>query len=185
METSLRLFYALWPDEATRKALAGWQASLSGRKVRPQNLHITLAFLGKKPLEMVPQLSNIIKALPAEAILLQLDKTGYFSRKRISWAGMKQTPPGLVRLQHELALALTEKNVSFDKRPHSIPHLTLARHSDKPGISTFNPVVWHARHLVLVESRSGNDPERPQQNYVILAERILENQEKMSGLSDN
>ena len=43
-----RLFYALWPDAAARAALAAWQASLGGAPTRPDKLHLTLAFLGRR-----------------------------------------------------------------------------------------------------------------------------------------
>jgi 2'-5' RNA ligase len=47
---SARLFFALWPDDAVRARLTGVVDSLrrtvSGKWVKPDNLHITLAFLG-------------------------------------------------------------------------------------------------------------------------------------------
>ena len=48
-ESAQRLFFALWPDPAVRAALAGVTARLPlprGRLTPPQNLHVTLVFLG-------------------------------------------------------------------------------------------------------------------------------------------
>ncbi len=44
-----RLFYALWPDDAARAQLAQAAAALNvhdGQRVRDENLHLTLVFLG-------------------------------------------------------------------------------------------------------------------------------------------
>ena len=42
----MRLFFALWPDDAVRAELARWSRELhalcGGRTTRPENLHVTL-----------------------------------------------------------------------------------------------------------------------------------------------
>ena len=172
MDHSLRLFYALWPDEATRQALAGWQKNLSGRKTPSQNLHITLAFLGEQPREALDELAGIVETLSFDAILLTLDKTGYFAHNRISWAGMQQVPDALLQMQRELVLALKKRRIAFDGRNRFTPHLTLARHSDRPRGSAPAPVLWHARHLALVESLAGKEAHRPGQQYIIRAGKM-------------
>ena len=46
----LRLFYALWPDATLAQTLSDWTAQARlhshGRPMRPETLHMTLAFLG-------------------------------------------------------------------------------------------------------------------------------------------
>ena len=171
MKDSIRLFYALWPDEPTRQALSGWQKHLSGRKTPSQNLHITLAFLGEQPRESLDEISAIVNTLSFEKILLALDKTGYFAHNRISWAGMTEVPENLLQLHQDLTFALNERQIPFDGRNRFTPHVTLARHSDRPRITSHAPVLWHARHLALVESRTVRDSGGPRQQYVILAEK--------------
>lgn len=173
MEKTLRLFYALWPDDATRDALAAWQFAVSGKKVPPQNLHITLVFLGNQPARIVPELTRILATLPAHAISLKLDDMGYFAHNRISWAGMKHRPARLVQLHHRLTTALQEKNIAFDNRNDFKPHITLARHSNRAGIPDLKPITWHAKHLVLVKSRLQQDKKGTHQQYLPLAERLL------------
>ncbi|WP_458527413.1 2'-5' RNA ligase family protein, partial [Onishia taeanensis] len=55
-----RLFLALWPDPAVREALSSTagQAHLAcrGRPVAPEQLHLTLAFLGQVPTERLSAL---------------------------------------------------------------------------------------------------------------------------------
>ncbi|WP_287719822.1 2'-5' RNA ligase family protein [Nitrosomonas sp.] len=49
--SSVRLFFALWPQEEARKQLARLARRIAdqcaGRCVRPENLHLTLAFIGE------------------------------------------------------------------------------------------------------------------------------------------
>jgi 2'-5' RNA ligase len=63
-DARIRLFCALQLPPAAVAELATWQREhLSGRVVPPRNLHVTLAFLGPRP---VPEVSTIAAAL-AEA----------------------------------------------------------------------------------------------------------------------
>lgn len=54
---TLRLFFALWPDAATGDALSRTGKLLhqhwGGRLMRADTLHITLAFLGRTPVEQL------------------------------------------------------------------------------------------------------------------------------------
>lgn len=90
--TSLRLFYALWPDDATRDALVGLQKIVRGRTTEKQNLHLTLAFLGQQRAETVPTLREILLELPRQDMALVLDRFGYFSRQKIAWIAMTVVP---------------------------------------------------------------------------------------------
>lgn len=88
-----RLFLALWPDKATCDALTIWQSALSGRKVPPENLHMTLVFLGAQPPNRIHELARLIaSSLPPFSIHLALDKQGYFTRSKIAWAGTDSPP---------------------------------------------------------------------------------------------
>jgi len=176
MTESLRLFYALWPDEATRKALSLWQSNISGRKVAPENLHITLIFLGEQPVGIVPELSRILESVSCRAIRLKLDKTGYFSHRRICWAGMKQIPGNLIQLHKELVCTLSEKAVSFDRHNRFFPHITLARHSSRIRIADMQPVIWDASHLVLMKSHFMQNKKGSHPRYIPIAQRMLDNQ---------
>ncbi|MDL2284984.1 RNA 2',3'-cyclic phosphodiesterase [Oxalobacter sp. OttesenSCG-928-P03] len=177
MSKRLRLFYALWPDEATRKALTSWQSTLSGRKVPPENLHITLAFLGEQPADLVPELSKILASLSSDKIELLIDRTGYFPHNRINWAGTAKTPPALLQLQKTLIAALSEKHISFDKRNRFKPHITLGRQSDRMKSIDRPPIIWQADHLVLVESRFRQDEKGMHPQYIPIAEHWLGNRQ--------
>ena len=60
-ESTLRLFFALPcpPEQAT--AICRWrdEQALQGRPVPPQNLHLTLAFLGAQPADCLDGLQRL------------------------------------------------------------------------------------------------------------------------------
>ena len=153
MSQSHRLFFALWPDNVTRHTLARWQSALSGRKIPVNNLHMTLIFLGAQSKEKIPVLSQLITTISFNAIELIIDKVGYFSRSQISWAGIQNAPATLFQLHAKLSKALLQQSISFDNRKNFKPHITLARHSNRPNKVDFKPIIWKADQLVLVESR--------------------------------
>lgn len=152
----LRLFYALWPDDATREALTALQMQQRGRRTRTGNLHATLAFLGAKPPTQLGLLEDILADLPHSAITLQIDRLGYFKRKRIVWAGSHAVPDTLVNLQQSLAQALIRNGIDFDRTNDFTPHVTLARDADPPADGPFDTFAWEVRQVALVQSLQEN-----------------------------
>lgn len=150
-EKPLRLFYALWPDDATRDALAHWQETVRGRKINRRNLHLTLAFLGQQPAASVPVLQEILMRLPPTDMTLMLDRAGYFPRAKIAWAGMQVAPDALTGLYRALLQELTQRNIALDQSNFT-PHVTLAREATAPPDSSFMPIRWHATQATLMQS---------------------------------
>ena len=149
---TLRLFFALWPDDATRAALMQLQAPMRGRTIPYSNLHLTLAFLGQQPAALLPDAKDVLSRLSAPAAMLSLDRVGYFPRNRIAWIGMHQVPDALVMLQQQLSEALTERGIAFDNQKKFKPHITLARDASLPPDLAFAPIPWRANHVALVQS---------------------------------
>jgi 2'-5' RNA ligase len=152
-----KLFYALWPDDAERAALAALQAGVEGRLIAPAKLHITLAFLGHLPAYTVPALLEILAALPLPPLQLSIDCYGYFAKPRIAWAGMTQPPAALLALQAELVRRLEAAGFSTATHGSFKPHVTLAREAKEAPAGTFAPVPWHGARAVLVESLPGGE----------------------------
>jgi 2'-5' RNA ligase len=148
----LRLFYALWPDKATRDALANLQLSIRGRIILPQNLHITLAFLGDQPVWLLPTLRTILEGLNFPRIDLKIDRIGFFARSRIAWAGMNTVPPELAKLHTDLRKELGNNRIQHDERERFTPHITLARKAVRTESVSFAPISWQADHVALVHS---------------------------------
>lgn len=166
---SLRLFYALWPDDDVRAELMRQQALIQGSKTRYVNFHLTLAFLGQQPAALLPVLKSILEQLPQSAFTLVLDRIGYFTQKKTAWSGMHAVPDALTLLHHALAEALVQNNTGFHPPAEFRPHVTLARNADTPDELPFSPIVWTCNHVALVESITEPDGVV----YRVLASRFL------------
>jgi len=135
----MRLFIAVNFDNLVKKQLLEIQELLRlqctrGNFTRPENLHLTLAFLGETPEEKVPSILKIIDDVQALAYLpfeVSFTQTGCFthSRKELWWVGAAKDDPGLSRLSAihgGLVKRLSDAGLSVDNRAFS-PHITLGR----------------------------------------------------------
>lgn len=154
---SLRLFYALWPDDATRAALLRLQTPLQGRKTNYQNFHLTLAFLDRQPATLLPVLQDILANFPKPDLPLVLDRIGYFTQQRLAWASMHAVPDTLVTLQRNLMQMLLQRHISLNPQTAFKPHVTLARNTAPPPDLPFESIAWHANQIVLVQSTTEAD----------------------------
>jgi RNA 2',3'-cyclic 3'-phosphodiesterase len=152
------LFYALWPDEAVRDALAEWgrtlQQSAGGRATRPDNLHMTLAYLGRTDPERVAEAAHICRSLPFNPFGLTLDKVDWWKHNQIAWAGCRSVSTRLEHLVADLRGALDQAGFRFEPKSF-FPHITLARKAQKPAATSFVPVDWEVRRVVLFETVPG------------------------------
>jgi 2'-5' RNA ligase len=157
---ALRLFFALWPDAATRDALnrtGKWlHRHWGGRRMRADTLHITLAFLGSTPIEQLKALTACAEIVSTGAYELILDQAGYWRHNRIGWLGASQTPPQHLELVGGLNTALQAAGFPVDARPH-VPHATLLRKSAGGEVPPCERVHWPVREFVLVASRTAAD----------------------------
>lgn len=152
MNEYARLFYALWPDDATRTHLKRLQDSVIGRKVSPDNLHLTLAFLGNQAKSLIPALAKLIEKLPCQSFTVGIDRYGYFSKPRVAWVGPSETPSLLTALHQTLMHELNAAQVSMKLEGKFRPHVTLARDAnslDEP----FAPMIpWKVGKIMLIQS---------------------------------
>ena len=157
---TLRLFFALWPDKATRDALnrtGKWlHQHWGGRRLRADTLHITLAFLGSTPADQLERLAACADTVKSEAFELTLDQAGYWRHNRIGWLGASEMPPPHLDLVGALNVALQDAGFPVDARPH-VPHVTLLRNSAGGEVPECTPVVWPISEFVLVVSRTETD----------------------------
>lgn len=152
----MRLFFTLWPDDAVRAHLAHWarelHAACGGRPTRPENLHVTLAFLGSVEDAHVAQVERAAGEVVLRATTLVLDRPGYFKRNRIAWAGASVVPTELEALVAELRSALTRSHIGFDSKEF-VSHVTLLRDAREPkAMPALEPVRWNLSGFALVRS---------------------------------
>jgi 2'-5' RNA ligase len=151
-----RLFFALWPDPDTRAALVEVQQGVrraGGRAVSPENLHITLLFIGAADEVLSRRLEAAAGAVTGQAFQLQLDRLGWWSGTRVTWLAPSRLPEALIALAARLRRAVMDLGVVVDTRPFS-PHLTLYRRCRR-GPRDAQPVAavdWRPDGFCLVAS---------------------------------
>jgi len=135
----MRLFVAVDVDAPARTALAAQQqqlraiASGSLRWVRPEQLHITLVFLGEVPDERA---NALIAAYAEPAAIPPFDLAfrgiGVFPPRgapRALWIGVADGGGPLIRLQELMADRARGLGITLEGRAFS-PHLTIGRWKD-------------------------------------------------------
>lgn len=98
--------------------------------MRPENIHLSLKFLGEVEESREPELRTALKQAVGTRRPLTLEITGFgvfpdYHRPRVLWAGI--TPePGLELLQDGVERAFAPLGFPTEARPFR-PHVTLAR----------------------------------------------------------
>jgi 2'-5' RNA ligase len=148
-----RVFFALWPDDATRAAISratrAAVASSGGRPVAKGRLHLTVAFLG----ELTAAGLEVARAVPPIDVGpfdLALDAVGVWPESKILWLAPTALPAALEELEGRLWDALVERGFRGGDRDYR-PHVTLARRA-RPADYAVEPVGFPVRDLALVES---------------------------------
>jgi len=152
----VKLFFALWPDDAVRAQLAHWSrelhAACGGRPTRVENLHLTLAFLGGVEEARAAEVERAANEVAPRAISLVLDEPGYWKHNRIAWAGASVVPPGLESMVSELRGALARSHIGFDTKDF-VSHVTLLRDAREPdAMPALAPIGWRLAGFALVQS---------------------------------
>lgn len=156
-EPSLRVFFALWPDEGARGALSAWRSPLrelsGGRVMRADTLHCTLVFLGEVETYRLEALLRAAQEVAGSVFEIEFDVARYWGHNHIVYAAPQDVPIALAELEGELELRLRKHGFHFEARAFK-PHVTLLRHaqwSDAP-LPEMPVVRWVTREFVLVQS---------------------------------
>ena len=127
----MRLFLAIdLPDPLTAK-LESIQSVLSGgRRVPPENFHLTVLFLGDDiSMETARQLDMELRARPLPRADIVVSGIGHFGHDtpRIIWAGVAKSQ-ALVTIHDKCRSAARRAGCETSKR-RFVPHVTLARYT--------------------------------------------------------
>jgi 2'-5' RNA ligase len=155
-----RLFFALWPDESTRAAIAHrlpeWTAGLDGRLLRPDQWHVTLEFIGTVDAGRRSALQSAADAVSMPGFELQFDRFEFWQKPQVACLVASVTPAALARFVSLLRTALAQVHLEPDRRPYH-PHVTLARKvRSATDMAVRPPLCWPATGFALV--RSTSDP---------------------------
>jgi RNA 2',3'-cyclic 3'-phosphodiesterase len=155
----MRLFLAVELASLTRHAVEALTVELKkeiggGRWVRPENIHLTLVFLGEQKTAVLAGLRSALRALErwprAEVKVADLGLFPERGPARVLWLGLEPLEP-LAALQAEVSRILVGLGSGLVWQPEARPfsaHLTLAR---------FDPPMPRAR-LTSVHEKSFEMP---------------------------
>ncbi|MFT4171892.1 MAG: RNA 2',3'-cyclic phosphodiesterase [Rhodocyclaceae bacterium] len=149
-----RVFLALWP---TAPVLARLRTAapmhVSGRHMRADTLHMTLAFIGEVNETDCADIISAVGRVQAPAFTLRLDALGYWANNHILWAGTSRTPEVLSKLAADLRGTLDGIGIPYDRKAFT-PHVTLMRNASAVVAERLqDPIEWPIREWRLVRSR--------------------------------
>jgi len=128
----MRLFIAINFNADTKSKLQALcddlrMASGRGRYSLPENLHLTLAFLGECDAKQTAATKSAIDEVDFDPFYLQIDRIGRFKRSGgdIWWAGVRENK-ALADLYKDLTPRLRERGFGSEERKFN-PHITLGR----------------------------------------------------------
>jgi 2'-5' RNA ligase len=162
-EPGRRLFFALWPDEAARGALAEAAreavGACGGRAVPAQSLHATLAFLGSVPERRLGELGEIARRIaeafaPESRVILRFDELAHWVGPKILIARCAAESRAARALADVLKRDTRAAGFAPDLKPFHA-HVTLARKVARaPAVPMTQPVSWTFDGFALIESRT-------------------------------
>ena len=124
----MRAFIAIELPDPVRDVLEGLQEAMPlGRPVDPEQMHLTLAFLGEQPDELIEAAHHALEGIRFPAFELQLAGLGTFGDRQptVLWAGLRE--PGQLKALHDRLLpALHGAGIVLERRRYR-PHVTIAR----------------------------------------------------------
>lgn len=135
MSESIRSFLAFDMQDDTilnriataQKLLVQTGADL--KLVPPQNIHITLRFLGDISPSMAEKIFEVMKKIQFTPFTVQIQGLGVFpslNYPRVVWAGMTKGADELEKIFSQMEPKIQE--LGFEPDPHGFsPHLTIAR----------------------------------------------------------
>ena len=148
-----RVFFALWPDDATRAAISratrdAVRAS-GGRPIAKDRLHLTVAFLGELTAPGSRWRGRCRRSPSARSSSCSTRSACGRSR-RFSGSRLPIRPSALGELEARLWDALAEHGFRAEDR--IVPAARHARAPRATARGAVEPVAWSVRELALVES---------------------------------
>ena len=126
----LRLFCGLrLPDDAA-DAIVAWQATFEGGRVVPRdNLHFTLAFLGRQPRSRLHEVVEALRRRAAETAPPVFGVERYRETRSVGMLVFTQDDGA-----ERLALGLQKELLGRAERDSWLPHVTVLRFRERPRL---------------------------------------------------
>jgi RNA 2',3'-cyclic 3'-phosphodiesterase len=165
----VRTFVAVFPPPEVRKALVGAARELpvvgEVRWVRPENVHLTLKFLGDVLEDLPGRVAEVLEPVRERHKPFEAEPAGFGAfpsarRARILWAGIGEGSEPLRALAEDVEASLEPLGFEREDRVY-MPHLTLGRARRRPVVleaveSPSTVPGFSVRHVELVQSVRGD-----------------------------
>jgi RNA 2',3'-cyclic 3'-phosphodiesterase len=133
----IRLFCGLQLSDETTACLAAWQAEAlrgGGRLVPPENLHVTLAFLGHRPAGDVPAVAGELRGAAAAAGPIELRPLRYHETRSVGMVVLEDVGGAATALAGDLQERLERLGVYRRAGRRWLPHVTVVRFRERAGL---------------------------------------------------
>ncbi len=175
---AVRLFLAIDIPPRAREIITTLQnrfkpLGFNASWVAPENVHLTLQFLGDTPPEQIPNIHQGVSTAvtPVPQFMVTLKEIGVFPKlkkpPRTLWVGMEDPQNRLTALQKNIAKQMGEIGFPKEKRKFT-PHLTLARIKPERG--------GKRAKLERLKRKIESSPEIEMEPFRIDAVRLIESQ---------
>jgi 2'-5' RNA ligase len=167
----MRVFIAIELPDEVKAALAALQSELQKADAeiswtKPENLHLTLKFLGEVEADRIPKVTQACADAAASvgSFSIRVQDTGVFpnvKQPRVLWVGLAEGLAELRTLHNKLDENL--HTLGFEKETRAFnPHLTLGRVKSLKNVSAVTAKLltyklpelsFHAHELVVMQSQ--------------------------------
>lgn len=136
-----RLFCALRLPEEILDVLEEWQSReiRGARAVRREHLHITLAFLGHRPLRELPAILDALREAAAGAKPITLVPERYRETRSVGMVVLKDLAGTAIRLARDLFGRLERARVYEREKRLWMPHVTVVRFRERLRLEPLLP----------------------------------------------
>ncbi len=149
-----RIFFALWPNDRQRdqlrNAISPVAKLVEGSAVYRGAWHVTLAFIGEYPEEMIPFLQVAAEEIQFEPFRLRFDKAEYWPRQKVAVLAAQSVPAELERLVASLNGVLLDAGMVAETRTYR-PHITIGRRArpfETQRLAQATMVEWTGFELI-------------------------------------
>jgi len=155
MSAKRKVFFALLPSTKTRDSIMSLQKKIKknpGKWIAPQNIHITLCFIGYVDELELKCIDEIAETLEGGKVKFALDVIGSFKRASIVWLGSRRKCEPVSDLNDALCEKLAFCGLKLNAKKFRA-HITLARKADVSiSAPEFNSIEWCSDFFYLMES---------------------------------
>ena len=162
-----RIFFGLWPNDRQRDQLRNVISPaaklVEGTAIFRGEWHVTLAFVGEYPEEMISFLQVAAEEIPFEPFRLRFDKAEFWPRQKVAVLAAQSVPAELERLVASLNSLLLDAGIAVETRTYR-PHITIVRRArpfETQRLAQATLVEWTGFELIESVTAQGSVTYRP------------------------